>query len=242
MNFNVYARLDGFVTPGWDVFLNDPNTTSGMLPSSFFFHQAAEIGMNPSQFLTYIIRTSLAERIITGKKTYSIKKLLNELDSNLERLNSEVQEKIKVAVIMGGFSSERHISVESGRNIYEKLASSAKYEPIPVFLTGSEDEHELYVIPINAMLKDNADDIKEKVAFKNDKHPVIKQVVKAAKFITDKYVQYPISEPKKVSYEELANTVDVAFIALHGRPGEDGSVQAELERLNVPYNGSGVES
>ena len=45
--FNVYARLDGFVAENGTVFLNDPNTTSGMLPSSFFFHQAAEIGLNP---------------------------------------------------------------------------------------------------------------------------------------------------------------------------------------------------
>ncbi|HWZ22933.1 MAG TPA: hypothetical protein VNW06_09790, partial [Cytophagaceae bacterium] len=141
LNFNVYARLDGFIHGNAEIFLNDPNTTSGMLPSSFFFHQAAEIGMNPSQFLTYIIRTSLSERIRTGKKTYSIKKLLNDLDSNLDRFNSSIADRIKVAVIMGGFSSERHISVESGRNIYEKLASSTKYEPIPVFLTGSEESH-----------------------------------------------------------------------------------------------------
>ncbi len=32
---------------------------------------------------------------------------------------------------------------------------------------------------------------------------------------------------------------DVCFIALHGGAGEDGRVQAELERLNVPYTGSG---
>jgi UDP-N-acetylmuramate--alanine ligase len=38
--------------------------------------------------------------------------------------------------VLGGYSSERHISVESGRNIYEKLASSEKYAPVPVFLTG----------------------------------------------------------------------------------------------------------
>ena len=49
----------------------------------------------------------------------------------------EATERIRVAVIMGGYSSERHISVESGRNIYEKLSSSAKYAPVPVFLTGS---------------------------------------------------------------------------------------------------------
>ncbi len=242
MNFNVYARLDGFITPNWEIFLNDPNTTSGMLPSSFFFHQAAEIGMNPSQFLTYIVRTSLAERIRTGKKTYSIKKLLNDLDSNLEKLSSTISERIKVAVIMGGFSSERHISVESGRNIYEKLSSSTKYEPIPIFLTGSEENHELYVIPVNAMLKDNADDIKEKISHKEDKHPTIRQIIKETKNIIEKYVHNPISEVKKVSYKELAELVDASFIALHGRPGEDGSVQTELEKFNIPYNGSGIES
>ena len=61
--FNVYARIDGFYTENGEIFLNDPNTTSGMLPSSFFFHQAAEIGLNPSQFLSYVIRISLQERI-----------------------------------------------------------------------------------------------------------------------------------------------------------------------------------
>ncbi len=34
--------------------------------------------------------------------------------------------------------------------------------------------------------------------------------------------------------------VDVAFIALHGRYGEDGCVQGLLELLKIPYTGSGV--
>lgn len=34
--------------------------------------------------------------------------------------------------------------------------------------------------------------------------------------------------------------IDVAFIALHGKPGEDGSVQGILDFLNIPYTGSGV--
>jgi D-alanine-D-alanine ligase len=34
--------------------------------------------------------------------------------------------------------------------------------------------------------------------------------------------------------------VDVAFVALHGRWGEDGCVQGLLECLEVPYTGSGV--
>jgi D-alanine-D-alanine ligase len=33
---------------------------------------------------------------------------------------------------------------------------------------------------------------------------------------------------------------DVAFLALHGRDGEDGSIQGLLELLRIPYTGSGV--
>ncbi|MFH1675516.1 MAG: D-alanine--D-alanine ligase, partial [bacterium] len=33
---------------------------------------------------------------------------------------------------------------------------------------------------------------------------------------------------------------DVVFIALHGKPGEDGTVQGMLEILGLPYTGSGV--
>ena len=35
---------------------------------------------------------------------------------------------------------------------------------------------------------------------------------------------------------------DVAFVALHGRDGEDGTVQELLEVLGIPYTGSGVSS
>ncbi len=34
--------------------------------------------------------------------------------------------------------------------------------------------------------------------------------------------------------------VDVAFIALHGRGGEDGTIQGALELMDAPYTGSGV--
>ena len=35
---------------------------------------------------------------------------------------------------------------------------------------------------------------------------------------------------------------DVAFIALHGRDGEDGTVQELLEAMGIPYTGSGVSA
>jgi len=241
LQIDVYARIDGFITKEGKVFLNDPNTTSGMLPSSFFFHQAAEIGLNPSQFLSYIIRTSLKARLKTGKHHFELQKMIKQLDNALESLKKEAQKKINVGVIMGGFSTERHISVESGRNIYEKLASSEKYLPIPIFLSGNEDQHELYVLPINIMLKDNADDIKEKVQNYHI-HPIISQIKFESSEITEKYAGIGNTELKRISYSDLPNLIDITFIALHGRPGEDGAVQTELEKLNIPYNGSDVES
>ncbi len=39
---------------------------------------------------------------------------------------------------------------------------------------------------------------------------------------------------------KAAEQVDVVFIALHGRWGEDGQVQAILQSLNKPFTGSGV--
>lgn len=238
LEFNTYARIDGFITKDKEIFLNDPNTTSGMLPSSFFFHQAAEIGLNPSQFLTYIIRVSLQERIQTSLDKMPFEKLLEKLDQDIEALKNEKQERLKIAVLLGGYSFERHISVESGRNIFEKLASSSKYEPIPVFLTGSDKNHELYQIPINLLLKDNADDIRDKI-YRYKNHPVIETIKKECSDITKKYAsENVVFAPQKLTYSKLKEQVDGIFIGLHGRPGEDGSVQRELDKLGLPYNGS----
>ncbi|MBI1841459.1 MAG: D-alanine--D-alanine ligase [Verrucomicrobia bacterium] len=41
---------------------------------------------------------------------------------------------------------------------------------------------------------------------------------------------------------ELPAGVDVAFLALHGTYGEDGTIQRELENLGVRYTGCGVEA
>ncbi len=242
LNFNVYARIDGFVTKDGKIFLNDPNTTSGMMPSSFFFHQAAEIGLNPSQFLTYIIRTSLVERKNDMQDNPFLSELLDRLEKNILLLKKNTEKKIRVAVILGGYSSERHISVESGRNVFEKLSSSDKYAPFPVFLTGSDNNHKLFQIPVSLMLKDNADDICEK-ALHFQVHEIVKEIMMLCEIITTKYTSsQDVLSPIAITYEDLAEITDVAFIALHGRPGEDGEVQRQLEKIGIPYNGSGVES
>src|SRR5262249_22780673 len=48
--------------------------------------------------------------------------------------------------------------------------------------------------------------------------------------------------PDTPGVDELvrAADIDVAFLALHGRGGEDGCVQGLLELLGVPYTGSSV--
>ncbi|WP_034576760.1 D-alanine--D-alanine ligase family protein [Cardinium endosymbiont of Bemisia tabaci] len=62
LDCQVYARIDGFITDDNEIILNDPNTTAGMHPASFLFHQAAEIGLHPTQLLTFIIQRSLEVR------------------------------------------------------------------------------------------------------------------------------------------------------------------------------------
>lgn len=242
LEFNTYARIDGFIKANGQIFLNDPNTTSGMLPSSFFFHQAAEIGLNPSQFLTYIIRTSLKERLMSSNEKNHYNDLLETLDAAIDSLKSAGITKRKIAVVLGGYSSERHISVESGRNIFEKLASSDKYEPIPVFLTGSATDYEFFQLPINLLLKDNADDIRDKI-YHYKKHEVIEEIKAICAPLTEKYAStFVVFEPNSWQLEDFRDKAEGVFLALHGRPGEDGTLQQKLELLGVPYNGSPPDS
>lgn len=238
LEFEVYARIDGFITLSGDVFLNDPNTTSGMMPSSFFFHQAAEIGLNPSQFISFIIETSLRNRIEkhpNGNKYIELKQHLLDLFHNPSKA---ISGKRKIGVIMGGYSFERHISMESGRNIYEKISSSEEYEALPLFLAGDSSGYELYRLPLNAMLKDNADDIREKVLnFKSN--PILTAIQQEAEAITLRYNNSRAQfKPEKITLLELKNEVEGVFIALHGRPGEDGTLQKDLSDYGIYFNGS----
>jgi UDP-N-acetylmuramate--alanine ligase len=242
LGFGVYARIDGFIKADGTIYLNDPNTTSGMMPSSFFFHQAAEIGFNPSQFITYIIHTSLRRRAVEMKFNNHAERLLMQLDDAMHVLRNNKESRKRIAVVFGGYSSERHISVESGRNVYEKLSSSSVFEPVPVFLSGSDAAHELYTLPINLMLKDNADDIREKILHFSV-HPIIKKIIGECGELTRYFGDTGnLNAPRKLDYASLAAEMQEVFIALHGRPGEDGALQRELVKVGLPYNGSNADS
>lgn len=54
------------------------------------------------------------------------------------------------------------------------------------------------------------------------------------------YVVTRIDVQEDVARRLLDERVEVAFIALHGRWGEDGCIQGLLESMFIPYSGSGV--
>lgn len=236
--FEVYARIDGFVTEEGTVFLNDPNTTSGMMPSSFFFHQAAEIGLNPSAFLALIYFNSLRARIRNHPKGNRHLELLKRSETIQKMAATHSSAKKQIAIMMGGYSFERHISMESGRNIYEKLSSSIEFEPIPIFLTGNSHQYRLFRLPLNMMLKDNADDIRDKILHPQE-NLSLDTIRKESEALTCSYVHGEINyNPEEIHIEALPNFCEGVFIALHGRPGEDGTLQKDLARLNLYFNGS----
>ena len=90
----------------------------------------------------------------------------------------------KIGVILGGPSSERSISLKSGRTVSSAL-KAAGHSVVEIDLAGHIYEDVLRL---------------------------------------------------------KAQEIDVAFIALHGRYGEDGTVQTMLEELKIPYTGSGPRS
>lgn len=53
----------------------------------------------------------------------------------------------------------------------------------------------------------------------------------------NKYEVVPIIIDKKEDIIEKTRDIDFAFIALHGKFGEDGIAQAVLETLDIPYSG-----
>jgi len=59
LGFRSYGRIDGFVLEDGRVLITDPNSSSGMAPSSFFFEQAAEAGMFPSMVISGLIEASV---------------------------------------------------------------------------------------------------------------------------------------------------------------------------------------
>src|SRR5512135_260468 len=62
-----------------------------------------------------------------------------------------------------------------------------------------------------------------------------------AKALTAKgYEACSIDVGKDIAEVLAKKKIDCTFVALHGRFGEDGTIQGMLELMRIPYTGSGV--
>ncbi|MBA4397830.1 MAG: D-alanine--D-alanine ligase, partial [Syntrophus sp. (in: bacteria)] len=59
LGFRSYGRIDGFILKDNRILITDPNSSSGMAPSSFFFEQAACAGMLPAMILSRLIQSAV---------------------------------------------------------------------------------------------------------------------------------------------------------------------------------------
>ena len=61
------------------------------------------------------------------------------------------------------------------------------------------------------------------------------------KALTDKgYTAIPIDLGDDIAEKLVKEKIECAFLALHGRFGEDGTIQGMLELMRIPYTGSGI--
>ncbi len=69
-------------------------------------------------------------------------------------------QRIRVGIIMGGLSSEKEVSLESGRNIFSKI-NRRQYDPIPIFM---DDRAALWEIPLKLLMRNSTRDIADDLA------------------------------------------------------------------------------
>lgn len=130
--------------------------------------------------------------------------LLNRMPEAMELKKME----LRVGIFLGGLSSEREVSLNSGRNVYDNL-DRQRYLPVPIYV---DNQGRLWMLPWQLISQNTTQDMEERLA----------------------------AEATSLCYEDLPKLIDFAFLALHGKYGEDGCVQGLLELLKIPYTGSGV--
>lgn len=142
------VRVDGFLTADGRVVIIDVNPLTGMAPATFLFHQAAEAGMGHADLINRLIDTSL--------KAYGMNVLI---EHGSHEYKQQAAAQCRVAVLLGGDSHEREISLESGRNVCYKL-SPQKYEVIPIFVN---EKMELFKLDQTLLLQNSTREIAHRV-------------------------------------------------------------------------------
>lgn len=143
--------------------------------------------------------------------------------------------RIRVGVMMGGASSEREISLASGKMVAEHLPRD-RYEVV-MLDTLALMAHNAKIPPA---MREKAQRLLarggqvEALPGRNDALPeAFQEQIRSAAAAAA-----PATEAIAVAGGEAR--IDVAFLALHGPYGEDGTIQGMLDLLGVPYVGSGT--
>lgn len=176
LGMNAVARIDGFLTPDGRVLLHDPNTLPGMSPTSLIFKQMAEIGLDVTHAITYLIRQSLRERIRTGKDTVHLRVLLADLDKRIEKQLSELTPQ----TVEFEATQEAYLNA---RRTFSQLSASGKVKPVAVLKVNENEKHTLSV---NLLFKDTIEDVLEMVS--EPTHPLIIETRNKAQNITKRFV------------------------------------------------------
>ena len=132
--------------------------------------------------------------------------------------------RIRVAVLYGGRSSEHGISVVSAGSVLAAL-DPERYEVVPIGITPSG----------RWLLTDATPDL---LRIQGRTLPEVEKGT-AVVLSADPTAAGLVPVDAGAAVEALAG-VDVVFPVLHGRYGEDGTVQGLLELAGVPYVGPGV--
>lgn len=123
---------------------------------------------------------------------------------------------MKIAVLLGGTSAERDVSISSGVAVARAL-EQAGHQVIAVDPVDGIATFDFRAVDTSAIVTTKPPDLSARRA-ELDRNCL--QTVTAL----------------------IAEQIDVVFIALHGGYGENGQIQALLELAGLPFTGSGSES
>lgn len=132
-------------------------------------------------------------------------------------------ERIRVAVIFGGRSSEHEISCISAGSVLRALDRN-KYDVVPIGITKAGQ----WVL--------EADDA-DRLAIIDGTFPQVNDTNAPVLFTPDPSATHLIVQRE---IPDVLAHVDVAFPVLHGPFGEDGTIQGLFELAGIPYVGNGV--
>lgn len=221
-----FARFDGWVLDNGSIWFSDLNPISGMEQNSFLFQQASRIGLSHQAVLEHIVASACNRCHI--KHPFSI-----------EQSNIESDGKKPLAILMGGKTSERQVSLMSGTNVWLKLRNSKKYRPIPYLI---DLDGAVWHVPYQLLLNHTVEEIINncRSAMLHERRISRFETCAREKLGFPPYINSnEFGRPKCLSLEKIIEQHKDIFIALHGGMGEDGSLQALLEKEGVYFNGPG---